>query len=80
MLKNTTNVKGDTSQAKFTDNSHQVSPSSLLGVSAGNFQRDLVDEPEIIRTHLATHNKSEMVAVHVTPCAILPYNSNYEQQ
>jgi hypothetical protein len=32
---------------------HQVSPGSLLDVSAGSFHRDLVDESGMIRTQKA---------------------------
>jgi hypothetical protein len=39
--------------------SPQVSPCLLLGVSAGIFQRALVNESEMIRTHMGTQNRSE---------------------
>jgi hypothetical protein len=68
-------MKGDTSSAKFTAISRQVSP-SLLGVSAGYCQRALVNEPGKIRTQVGRHDKSEIVAVCGTPCAIPPRNSN----
>jgi hypothetical protein len=55
--------------------SRQVSPTSLLGVSAGNYQRVLMDELEIIRTYMGTQSRSEMVAMHGTPCAIPPCDS-----
>jgi hypothetical protein len=32
---------------------------SLLCVSAGIYQRDLVDETEIIKSQMGTHNRSE---------------------
>jgi hypothetical protein len=35
-----------------------------------------VDESEAVRTQMGTRNKLEMVAVHGTPCAIPPHNSN----
>jgi hypothetical protein len=54
----------------------QVSAASLLDVSAGNCQTALVDESGMIRPHTETHNRSQMVAMHGTPCAI-PRNSNY---
>jgi hypothetical protein len=41
----------------------QVSPASLLGVSEGNCKRALVDESEMFRNQIGTHNRSEMVAV-----------------
>jgi hypothetical protein len=44
MLKIHTNTKGDSSWAKFTAISRQVSSASLLSVSAGYCQRDLADE------------------------------------
>jgi hypothetical protein len=56
-------MKVDTSQAKFTAISRQVSPNMLLGVSVGNCQRAVVYEPEIIGTQIGTHNWSEMVVV-----------------
>jgi hypothetical protein len=46
MFKNPTGMKRDTLWAKFTAISHQFSPDSLLGVSAGYFQRALVDKHE----------------------------------
>jgi hypothetical protein len=59
MLKNlTSNMKRDTSKAKFT----AISPASLLGVFVVYCQRVLVDESEMIRTQMGTHNKSEIVA------------------
>jgi hypothetical protein len=41
-----------------------------------NCQRELVDELGMIKTQIGTQNRSEMVAVHGTPCAIPPCNSN----
>jgi hypothetical protein len=35
-------------------------------------ERDLVDELRTIRTQMGTHNRSDVVAVHGTPCAIPP--------
>jgi hypothetical protein len=58
------------------DISHQVSLALLPGVSAGYYQRALVDESGMIRTQ-EKHNRSVMVAVYGTPCAIPPrINSN----
>jgi hypothetical protein len=54
----------------------QISPSSLLGVLAGNYKRDLVDESVMIRTQMVTHNRSEMVIMFGMPCKIPPCNSN----
>jgi hypothetical protein len=55
--------------------SHQVSPALLSDVSSGYCQRALVDESGMIRT-LDGENRTDMVAVHGTPCAIPPRNSN----
>jgi hypothetical protein len=44
---------------KFTVISHQVSPALILGISAGIFQRALVDEAGMIRTQMRMYNKSE---------------------
>jgi hypothetical protein len=76
MLKNPESMKRDSSEAKFTVISRQVSPASLLGVSAGYCQRAVVDESGMIRTQLETHSRSEMVTVLGTPCMIPPRNSN----
>jgi hypothetical protein len=46
MLKNPAEYKIDISSAKFTANSLQLSPDSLLGVSAGICQRTLMDSQE----------------------------------
>jgi hypothetical protein len=51
--------------------SRQVSPPSLLDVSAYNFLRTLVDEAGMIRAQIGTHNRSEMIAVHGTMCVRL---------
>jgi hypothetical protein len=40
---------------------------SLLGVYVGYGQRALVDESEMFRTQIGTHNRSETVAVLGTP-------------
>jgi hypothetical protein len=39
-------------------NSHKVSPDSLLGISADICQRYLVDESGMIRTQMETENRS----------------------
>jgi len=59
MLKNPAEYERDILSAKFTVISRQVSPDSLLGVSAGICQRALVDESGMIRTQMGTHNRSE---------------------
>jgi hypothetical protein len=43
--------------------SRQISPTSLLDVSASNCQKSLVDETRMIRNLKGKHNNSEMVAV-----------------
>jgi hypothetical protein len=49
--------------------SRQVSAVSLQCVSAGYWQRALVDESEMIRTKMEKYSRSEMVCVLETPCA-----------
>jgi hypothetical protein len=49
----------DTLPGKLTEISYQASPSSLLGASAGIFQRPLADESGMIKTQMGTHNRSE---------------------
>jgi hypothetical protein len=57
---------------------HKVPPALLLGVSAAYGQRALVAESGKVRIQMVKHNKvvGLMVAVHETPCAIPPHNSN----
>jgi hypothetical protein len=76
MMKNSAEYERDTSSAKFTSISSQGSPDSVLGIFAGTYQKALVDETEIIRTQMGTHNRSEMVAVHGTLYMIPPRTSN----
>jgi hypothetical protein len=52
------------------------SPALLLDVSTGNCQRALVNESGIVITQTGTQNRSEMFAVHGTPCAKPPHSSN----
>jgi hypothetical protein len=54
----------------------QVSPASLLDVSAGYFPKDLVDESGMIKTQMGTQNRSEMVAMYETSCVISPRTSD----
>jgi hypothetical protein len=61
---------------KFTAISFQVSPALLLGASTSNCQKAVVDESGMIITQMGMHNRSEKVAVHWTPCATPPHNSN----
>jgi hypothetical protein len=46
----------------------QVSPASLLYVSAGNCQRALVDESGMIINQMGKQNRSEIVALQGWPC------------
>jgi hypothetical protein len=55
-----------------TSISLQVFPASLLGVSAGNCQKSLVDESGMIINLTGTYRRSEMVAVQGLPCAPAP--------
>jgi hypothetical protein len=48
----------DTSKAKSTVISFQASPSTLPDISVGYCQRALVDESEMFRTQMGTHNRS----------------------
>jgi hypothetical protein len=73
MLKNTLNMKRDISLAKFTAISRQTPPASLLGVSAGNCYRTLVDGSGITNSE-GDAQQIVTIAVYGTPCAIL--NSN----
>jgi hypothetical protein len=52
MLKNPAEYEIYISSAKLTAIPRQVSPDSLLGVSAGTCERALVDESGIIRTRM----------------------------
>jgi hypothetical protein len=49
---------------------------SLQNISAGKCKRALVDESGMIRTQMGTHNRSAIVAVLGTPCAIPPPTVN----
>jgi hypothetical protein len=59
MLNIPTEYDSDISSAKLTAISRQVSPHSLLCVSAGIYQRVLVDESGMIITQMGTYNRSE---------------------
>jgi hypothetical protein len=65
-------MKRQTSWAKFTIISRQVSPALLPDVSAGYCQKALVDKSGMIRAQMRTHNRPVMVAVYGTPCVISP--------
>jgi hypothetical protein len=58
-IKDPAEYESDISYAKFTAISLQVPPDSLLGVSAGVCQIDLVDESGVIRIQMGTHSRSE---------------------
>jgi hypothetical protein len=57
---------------KIHDISYQVSTAALPGVSASYGQRALVGESLMIRTQMGKNNRSVMVAMYGTPCAIPP--------
>jgi hypothetical protein len=52
----------------------QFSLASLLGVSAGNCHRALVNIAGMIRTQMGMHNRTEIATVHWMPCAVPPCN------
>jgi hypothetical protein len=60
---------------KSVDISRQIYPTSQLGVSAGYCQTAVVDESWMIRAQMGKHNRSVIVAVYRTPCAIPPRNN-----
>jgi hypothetical protein len=67
----------DISSAKFTATSHQVSPYSLIVVSAGICQRGLVNESGIIKELRWGYTiDQKVVAEHGTLCTIPSHNSN----
>jgi hypothetical protein len=51
-------------------------PASLLNSSCDTFQRALVDESGMIRTHIRTHNRPENGPTAYDFCTIPPRNSN----
>jgi hypothetical protein len=55
VLKNPAEYERDISSSKFIAISRQVTPDSLLGVSAGVCQRSVVDKSGTIRTYMGTH-------------------------
>jgi hypothetical protein len=67
MLKNPTSMEEILRRQNSTVILRQVPPVSLLGVSASNFQRALMDKTRMIRNHMGTHNISETVAVQGSP-------------
>jgi hypothetical protein len=67
MLKNPTGMNRDTLEAKFTTTSCQVSHASLPDVSAGYYQRALVDESGMTGTQTGMHNRSETFSKVVGP-------------
>jgi len=76
MLKNPTCMKRDASSAKIHGHFLPSHPCSLLGGFADYCQRTLVDESEMIRSQMETHNRSEMVAMYGMLCVIPPRNHN----
>jgi hypothetical protein len=76
MLKEPNRYERYTSEEKFTASSRQVSPASLLVVSAVNCQTALMDKSGMVRTQMGTYNTSEMVAVHGTVIPRRNSNSN----
>jgi hypothetical protein len=72
MLKDTMSMKMILHRQNSVAISCQVFPAFLLDVSTGNLQTDLVDESEMIRNQIGTHNRSEMVAVQGSPCVPTP--------
>jgi hypothetical protein len=72
MLKNPTRMIDTLRRQNSAAISRQVSPASLLGVSASNFQRALVDESATIGNQMGMHTRSEMVAVKGSPCVSSP--------
>jgi hypothetical protein len=65
-------MKRDTSCTKFTA-IFSPSLSILLGMSAGNCQRSLVDASGMIRTQMGTNNRSEVSSVYETPFVLQQY-------
>jgi hypothetical protein len=63
----------DISSAKFKDISRQLR-FSLLGVCCNRIA--LVDESELVRTQMGTHNISKMATMHGTLCTIPPHKKN----
>jgi hypothetical protein len=74
-LQNLAEYERDILSAKFIVITRLVSPDSLLGVSSGICQTDLVDESGTIRTQLVTCNRQKMVAMDGTLYTIPPRNS-----
>jgi hypothetical protein len=77
VLRNPTGYETDT-KAKFTAISRHVSSTSLPDVFAG-YQRAVVNESGMIITHIGRQNRSEMVDMHGTPCAIPSSNSKSQK-
>jgi hypothetical protein len=72
MLKNLTSMEDIIRRQNSEAISCQVSPASLLSVSAGNCQSAQVDKSGIIRNKMVTHYRSEMVVKQGTPCEPMP--------
>jgi hypothetical protein len=62
---------------KFQCHFSQVSPALLLGVAVVYCQKSLVDQSEKITTYMGTHDRSVMIEMYGTPCAIKVKQSRY---
>jgi hypothetical protein len=60
-IKNPTSMKEIFRRQNLIAISRQVSPASLLDISAGNFQRALMNESGSIRSQMGAHNRSRVV-------------------
>jgi hypothetical protein len=69
MLKIPVEYDRDISPTKLMDISRKFLPASILGVSAGTYQRVLIDESVMIRTRGRAIDQ-KMAAVHGTLCMI----------
>jgi hypothetical protein len=58
MLENPAEHEKDFGSAKLTAICRQVSPDSLKCVSAGIYQRAVMDESEMFSSQMETHNRS----------------------
>jgi hypothetical protein len=59
---------------------HDVSPALLIGEYDVYCQKALVGESGMIKTQMWKHNRSVIVAVYGTPCAIPSRKSNVNMQ
>jgi hypothetical protein len=70
MLKDPYSMKRGTCRLNLRTFLAKILSASLLGVSAGYCQTAVVGESGIIITEMKNQNRSVMVAVYGTPCAI----------